>query len=83
MILKQIMIIKRRVSSGDAKKMLFHVADQSTFPTTTDPLISIRARLRDLLYFCMTENSHLLLIDGRAAFDDRISNCLGLAGSEE
>jgi hypothetical protein len=43
------MIIKRRVSCGDAKKMLFYVADHGTFPTTTDPLISVGARLRELL----------------------------------
>jgi hypothetical protein len=56
-ILKETMMIRRRVSSGDAAKMSLHVADQSTFPTTTDPLISIRAKLRDLPYFCMTVKS--------------------------
>jgi len=82
-ILKQTMIVKRRVSSGDANKMPLHVADHGTFPTTTDPLISIRARLRDLPYFCMTESPHLLLIDAMDAFSAWISICLGMTGSEE
>jgi hypothetical protein len=82
-ILKETMMIRYRASSGDAAKMSLHVADQSTFPTTTDPLISIRAKLRDLPYFCMTESPHLLLIDAMAAFSARISICLGVTGSEE
>lgn len=80
MILKQTMTIRRRVSSGDAKKMLLHVADHDTFPTTSDSLISIRARLRDLPSFCMTENPHLLLKDAMAAFSAWVSICLGVDG---
>jgi hypothetical protein len=79
-ILNQTMIIKRRVSSGDAKKMPLHAADPSTFPTTTDPLISIRVRLRDLPYFCMAENHHSLLIAAMAAFSAWISIYLGVDG---
>jgi hypothetical protein len=79
-ILKQTMIIKRRVASGEARKMPLHVADHGTFPTASDPLISIRARLRDLPYSCMIENPHLLLKDAMAAFSAWISICLGVDG---
>jgi hypothetical protein len=72
-ILKQTMITKRVVSRGNAKKRSLDVADRSTFPTTTDPVISIPTRLRDLPYLCMTRNPHLLLTDALAAFSGWIS----------
>jgi len=51
-ILVQTMIIRRRVTLGDAEKMPLHVADRSKFHSTTDFLIAMQARLRGMPYLC-------------------------------
>jgi hypothetical protein len=51
LILERTMILKRRVSSGDATTMPLYLVDQGTFRSTTHLLIPIRAMLEDFPCF--------------------------------
>ncbi len=76
------MIVKHRVSTGDVNMVRLRVACLGTFGSTTDSPASIRASQRDLPYFCVTGNSHVLLMDAMASFSAWISICLKVSGDE-